>query len=130
MRSAPGPKACGAERAVEPGFTISRAPSNIRLAKSRKVSVMAGILESGGGEHRQRIGRPEGRQGWKPCVILPGMMPTALRTIRFGHSPDADDAFMFYGFHTGQASIPGCLVEHVLEDIQSLNRRALDRADL
>jgi 1,4-dihydroxy-6-naphthoate synthase len=55
---------------------------------------------------------------------------TALRTLRFGHSPDADDAYMFYGFHTGLAAIDGCRVEHVLEDIQSLNRRALERADL
>jgi 1,4-dihydroxy-6-naphthoate synthase len=55
---------------------------------------------------------------------------TALRTLRFGHSPDADDAYMFYGFHTGRATIAGCQVEHVLEDIQSLNRRALERADL
>jgi 1,4-dihydroxy-6-naphthoate synthase len=55
---------------------------------------------------------------------------TAIRTLRFGHSPDADDAFMFYGFHTGAATIAGCQVEHVLEDIQSLNRRALDAADL
>ena len=56
--------------------------------------------------------------------------PSSLRTIRFGHSPDADDAYMFYGFHTGRATIAGCAVEHVLEDIQSLNRRALERADL
>lgn len=55
---------------------------------------------------------------------------TQLRTIRFGHSPDADDAFMFFGFHAGRAAIAGCQVEHVLEDIQSLNRRALERADL
>lgn len=55
---------------------------------------------------------------------------TALRTLRFGHSPDADDAYMFFGFHTGRASIAGCRVEHVLEDIQSLNRRALESADL
>jgi len=55
---------------------------------------------------------------------------TAIRTLRFGHSPDADDAFMFYGFHTGAATIAGCQVEHVLEDIQTLNRRALDAADL
>jgi 1,4-dihydroxy-6-naphthoate synthase len=53
-----------------------------------------------------------------------------VRTLRFGHSPDADDAYMFYGFHTGRASIAGCRVEHVLEDIQSLNRRALASADL
>jgi len=58
------------------------------------------------------------------------MTITPARTIRFGHSPDADDAYMFYGFHTGRATIAGCAVEHVLEDIQSLNRRALERADL
>jgi 1,4-dihydroxy-6-naphthoate synthase len=52
------------------------------------------------------------------------------RTLRFGHSPDADDAYMFYGFHTGRASVPDCRIEHVLEDIESLNRRALERADL
>ena len=62
-----------------------------------------------------------------PAATIDG---TALRTIRFGHSPDADDAYMFYGFHTGRATIAGCRVEHVLEDIQTLNRRALERADL
>jgi 1,4-dihydroxy-6-naphthoate synthase len=56
--------------------------------------------------------------------------PTALRTVRFGHSPDADDAYMFYGFHTGAAVIEGCRVEHVLHDIQSLNVRAIEQADL
>jgi 1,4-dihydroxy-6-naphthoate synthase len=58
------------------------------------------------------------------------MTPVAPRPLRFGHSPDADDAYMFYGFHTGEASIEGCTVEDVLEDIQSLNRRAIDHADL
>ncbi len=57
-------------------------------------------------------------------------MSGPLPVLRFGHSPDADDAFMFYGFHAGLAAIEGCRVEHVLEDIQSLNRRALERADL
>ena len=54
----------------------------------------------------------------------------ATRTLRFSHSPDADDAYMFFGFHSGRAGVEGCAIEHVLEDIQSLNRRALDRADL
>jgi 1,4-dihydroxy-6-naphthoate synthase len=57
-------------------------------------------------------------------------MSAPARVLRFGHSPDADDAYMFYGFHTGLAAVEGCHVEHVLEDIQSLNRRALERADL
>ena len=55
---------------------------------------------------------------------------TATRTVRFGHSPDADDAYMFYGFHTGEAAVEGCHVEHVLQDIQSLNVRAIEKADL
>ena len=55
---------------------------------------------------------------------------SATRTIRFGHSPDADDAYMFYGFHTGEAVIEGCSVDHVLQDIQTLNVRAIEKADL
>src|SRR6059036_866116 len=47
-----------------------------------------------------------------------------MQTIRIGHSPDADDAFMFYALTAGKVTIPGARVEHVLEDIESLNRRA------
>src|SRR3989442_2212551 len=46
------------------------------------------------------------------------------QTIRIGHSPDADDAFMFYALTAGKVTIPGARVEHVLDDIESLNRRA------
>ena len=44
--------------------------------------------------------------------------------IRIGHSPDPDDAFMFYALTAGKVKIPGVTIEHVLEDIESLNRRA------
>lgn len=44
--------------------------------------------------------------------------------LRVGHSPDSDDAFMFYALSKGYVTVPGCRVEHVLEDIESLNRRA------
>ncbi len=44
--------------------------------------------------------------------------------VRIGHSPDADDAFMFYAMTHGKVTIPGVRIEHVLEDIESLNRRA------
>ena len=47
-----------------------------------------------------------------------------MRTVKIGHSPDADDAFMFYALTAGKVKIPGVEVEHVLEDIESLNRRA------
>src|SRR5947208_13880622 len=47
-----------------------------------------------------------------------------MQTIRIGHSPEADDAFMFYALTAGKGPIPGARVEHVLGDIESLNRRA------
>ena len=47
-----------------------------------------------------------------------------MPTLRVGHSPDADDAFMFYAFATGKVTVEGYDVKQVLEDIQSLNRRA------
>jgi 1,4-dihydroxy-6-naphthoate synthase len=47
------------------------------------------------------------------------------RTIRIGHSPDPDDAFMFYGLASGKVKLEGIRIEHFLEDIQSLNQRAM-----
>jgi 1,4-dihydroxy-6-naphthoate synthase len=47
------------------------------------------------------------------------------RIIRIGHSPDPDDAFMFYGLSSGKVKLDGITIDHMLEDIQSLNMRAL-----
>jgi 1,4-dihydroxy-6-naphthoate synthase len=47
-----------------------------------------------------------------------------MRVVRIGHSPDPDDAFMFYALTAGKVVIDGVRIEHVLEDIESLNRRA------
>jgi 1,4-dihydroxy-6-naphthoate synthase len=47
-----------------------------------------------------------------------------MRELRIGHSPDPDDAFMFYGFASGRVTIPGCDIVHVLLDIQGLNELA------
>ena len=47
-----------------------------------------------------------------------------MQVIRIGHSPDPDDAFMFYALTHGKVTIPGVRIEHLLEDIESLNRRA------
>ena len=47
------------------------------------------------------------------------------RLIRVGHSPDPDDAFMFYGLASGAVKLDGIRIEHLLEDIQSLNERAM-----
>jgi len=46
------------------------------------------------------------------------------RTITVAHSPDSDDAFMFYGLATHKLDTGGLRFEHVLEDIQTLNEKA------
>ena len=45
--------------------------------------------------------------------------------LRLGHSPDPDDAFMFYGLARGKLPTGRYRFEHVLQDIQTLNQRAL-----
>ena len=47
-----------------------------------------------------------------------------MQVVRIGHSPDPDDAFMFYALTAGKVKIEGVEIEHQLEDIESLNRRA------
>src|SRR3954449_12006174 len=46
--------------------------------------------------------------------------------IRLGHSPDPDDAFMFWGLASGEVDPRGFEFEHVLKDIQTLNEWALE----
>jgi 5,8-dihydroxy-2-naphthoate synthase len=43
------------------------------------------------------------------------------RTLTLGHSPDSDDAFMFYGLASGRVPTNGLQYEHILRDIQTLN---------
>ncbi|NLX21586.1 MAG: ABC transporter substrate-binding protein [Phycisphaerae bacterium] len=47
------------------------------------------------------------------------------QTLLLGHSPDPDDAFMFYGLAKGLVDAGRWRFEHVLQDIQTLNERAL-----
>lgn len=44
--------------------------------------------------------------------------------ISVGHTPDSDDAFMFYGMFTGKVASQDFTVKHVIEDIEKLNRKA------
>ncbi len=48
-----------------------------------------------------------------------------MQTIRFGHSPDPDDAFMFYAIAKDKIDTKEFQIAHVVEDIESLNKRAL-----
>lgn len=48
------------------------------------------------------------------------------REILVAHSPDSDDAFMFYGLATNKIRVPGLKFSHTLCDIETLNRKALE----
>lgn len=56
------------------------------------------------------------------------MTPTSVREIVCAHSPDSDDAFMFYGLATKKIRSRLVNFRHVLEDIETLNRKALEGA--
>ena len=49
---------------------------------------------------------------------------TAQRTITLAHSPDSDDAFMFYGLATNKLDTGELHFQHLLKDIQTLNEEA------
>src|SRR5258708_26612698 len=48
------------------------------------------------------------------------------REISVAHSPDSDDAFMFYGLATNKVRVPGLKFTHTLTDIETLNRKAME----
>ena len=50
----------------------------------------------------------------------------SVREITIAHSPDSDDAFMFYGLATNKVRVPGYKFTHTLTDIETLNRKALN----
>ncbi len=56
------------------------------------------------------------------------MSPGAVREITIAHSPDSDDAFMFYGLATGKIRVPGYKFTHTLCDIETLNHKAMNEA--
>lgn len=49
-----------------------------------------------------------------------------VKEISVAHSPDSDDAFMFYGLATNKIRVPGLKFNHTLTDIETLNRKAMD----
>src|SRR3954467_1245240 len=60
-----------------------------------------------------------------PASSVSSTSPTAhVREIAVAHSPDSDDAFMFYGLATNKVRVPGLKFTHTLSDIETLNRKA------
>ena len=54
--------------------------------------------------------------------------PTTIHDISIAHSPDSDDAFMFYGLATNKVRVPGYRFNHTLTDIEQLNHKAINEA--
>src|SRR5258708_1628121 len=63
-------------------------------------------------------------QGLRTGLSSPG----AVKEIAIAHSPDSDDAFMFYGLATGKIRVPGYKFTHTLCDIETLNHKAMNEA--
>jgi 1,4-dihydroxy-6-naphthoate synthase len=55
-------------------------------------------------------------------------IPVEPIEISIAHSPDSDDAFMFYGLATNKVRVPGYKFSHTLCDIETLNQRAMNEA--
>jgi 1,4-dihydroxy-6-naphthoate synthase len=51
-----------------------------------------------------------------------------VKEISIAHSPDSDDAFMFYGLATNKVRVPGFKFSHTLTDIETLNHKAINEA--
>ena len=64
--------------------------------------------------------------GTRPVYGGIAVASRASMLIRLGHSPDPDDAFMFWGLASGEVDPRRFEFEHVLKDIQTLNTWALD----
>jgi 1,4-dihydroxy-6-naphthoate synthase len=54
------------------------------------------------------------------------MTATSNQHITVAHSPDSDDAFMFFGLASGAVDTDGIVVDQVLADIETLNRAAFE----
>src|SRR6267154_4802375 len=59
-----------------------------------------------------------------PMFCVRYMLETTKQTISVAHSPDSDDAFMFYALATHKLETGALEFEHVLKDIQTLNEEA------
>jgi 1,4-dihydroxy-6-naphthoate synthase len=76
-------------------------------------------------------GAPPGKLSAEvPAARVKGPMRSGTlietREITIAHSPDSDDAFMFYGLATNKVRVPGLRFTHTLCDIETLNRKAME----
>jgi 1,4-dihydroxy-6-naphthoate synthase len=105
------------------GFRTPNVPAEHRTGRLRRT------VKPGGGEGSGAVSAFPG-EGWLPFfwstgrLRAPRLAGMDTRKLTLGHSPDPDDAFMFYGLAKGLVPSPGYEFEHILQDIQTLNERA------
>jgi 1,4-dihydroxy-6-naphthoate synthase len=63
-----------------------------------------------------------------PTTSVDPHSASQTREITIAHSPDSDDAFMFYGLATNKVRVPGFKFTHTLTDIETLNQKAIHEA--
>ena len=68
----------------------------------------------------------QGRVGGGTMVAELPLDENGNKIVRIGHSPDPDDAFMFHAMTTGAFPTPGYNFVHELQDIETLNHRAMN----
>ena len=61
-----------------------------------------------------------------PAGMSSSSISSKVREITIAHSPDSDDAFMFYGLATNKVRVAGLKFTHALRDIETLNRNAIE----
>ena len=69
----------------------------------------------------------EGHEGGLSMVIELPLDENGNKLVRIGHSPDPDDAFMFHAMTTNAFPTPGYNFVHELQDIETLNHRAMNQ---
>src|ERR1700704_46021 len=67
---------------------------------------------------------PETTNAASAAEVKDTMSSSQTREITVAHSPDSDDAFMFYGLATNKVRVPGLRFTHTLCDIETLNQKA------
>jgi len=77
-----------------------------------------------------KVSHQDVERNFAPVSIQQAAASSAAQTreISIAHSPDSDDAFMFYGLATNKVRVPGYRFTHTLSDIETLNRKAQNEA--
>src|SRR5580765_6881916 len=110
-----GPKSLRRTKLGAGGFSVVSSLIRVATGPSAPKHHGGNSIESGRGQPHSKTSR---------TFVLAGCSLFIFLTLTLGHSPDPDDAFMFYALAKELIPTDGLRFEHVLQDIQTLNERA------